>query len=386
MLNFEHDLALASGKPFYIPPKVAVAMNEDMAPLPLWVCPGATVLTKAATLSCLSPETLRTMHTLGAKGTLAPAGAFEPNGNEAYNAWGWDPQSAQQLQRFGHTLPADTLPFIKEWSHRGKTVLFLQRFAEAGLFPAEMLPRIARTSAEVEEWTTQRQLVLKMPLSGSGRGIWWALGGYDFNVQRWSKRTLQTQGCVLCEPVWQKTGDFAMEFHCQGGKARFAGYSQFVADGAGVYRCNLLRTDAAIAATLSAKIGAETLERVKTMWIEMLEETIATRYSGIVGIDMLTGLHKGEERLNPCVEINLRTTMGMVARTFFDRWVHPGSEGEFRTIHFKEEGALARHAEEEAAKHPPVITGGRITRGYALLTSGAPEARYGVEVEIKETE
>lgn len=384
LLNFEHDLALASGKPFYMPPKVAVAMNEDMAPLPLWLTGGATVLTRTSTTeTALSPTLRQEMSQLGITGELVPMEQYKPEGNEDYYVWGWDPQSVQQLSKFGYK-PKQDLDFIKEWSHRGKTIDFLRRFADEGIFPADMLPRVAYKAEEIELWTQQQQLVMKAPLSGSGRGIWWAFNGYDFNVQRWSKRTLEIQGCILCEPIWQKTGDFAMEFNCQNGKATFAGYSQFLADGAGVYRCNLLRSDEAIAQTLANKIGATKIERIKQLWIDLLQETIATKYNGIVGIDMLTGSYNGEETINPCVEVNLRMTMGMAARMVYDKWIVPGKEGEFRTLHFKNDGELAKHAEAMRAQHKTIFENGKIRSGYFMLTATNQQAHYGIEIEVKD--
>lgn len=382
LLNFEHDLALASGNRHYIPPKVAVSMNEDMSPLPLWLTGNATVLTKQLTLSAAtSAATQKVMEDLGIAGRLVPSALFEPEGGESYNVWGWDPQSAQQLEKAGHHCAQD-LEHIRQWSHRGKTIGFLQDFANKGLFPSEMIPRKATTEQEIEEWTTQKQYVMKAPLSGSGRGIWWALNGYDFNVQRWSRRTLADQQCILCEPIWEKTGDFAMEFDCKAGEAHFAGYSQFIADNAGVYRCNTLRNDSKIEQTLAEKVGADKVLATKQLWKEMLEQTIARKYNGIVGIDMLTGICNGRETLNPCVEINLRMTMGMAARLVYDHWIHPEREGEYRTIHFKNDGELARHAEEMRAQHPTVIKNGKIESGYVLLTAETKQSRYGIEVEV----
>lgn len=382
ILNFEHDLALASNNPYYMPPKVATAMNEDMAPLAFWLSGNCQVLSQSSN-SGLSDATLQLMQELGIGPKFRNRSVFEPKGDEEPMAWGWDPQVAKQFERLGIGRHND-LEHIRQWSHRGKTIYFLERFAEAGLFASEMAPKEASTAAEIETWTSRQQLVLKAPLSGSGRGIWWALNGYDFNVQRWSKRTLETQGSVLCEPIWEKTGDFAMEFECQDGETRFAGYSEFVADNAGVYRCNLLKPDEEIAATLAQKVGEDHLNAIKKLWIELLNGSIAPKYNGIVGIDMLTGrIDGGKEHLNPCVEINLRMTMGMAARLVFDRWICATSRGEFRTIHFKTESELATHAIEMREKCPIKLRNGRIEAGYALLTRETKGTKYGIEIEIE---
>ena len=385
LLNFEHDLALASGKPFYIPPKVATAMNEDLSPLPLWLSGSAMVLTQQLTTpAAIAPATKALMRQLGIEGELCPWVHFEPQGGEHYHVWGWDPQSAQQLRKVGYEYGED-LAHIKTWSHRGKTIDLLKTFVSNGLFPASLLPRKATRLNEVEEWTRHEKLILKAPLSGSGRGIWWALNGFDFNVHRWSNRTISTQGCILCEPIWEKTGDFAMEFRCTDGKVLCAGYSHFMADNAGVYRCNLLESDDTIGALLAQKVGGDTLKNVRKLWTELLTQSIAPHYNGIVGIDMLTGLVEGQERLNPCVEINLRMTMGMAARLVYDQWIAPGSTGEYRTIHFKQDGELQSHATEQREQHPVELVDGKISKGYVLLTAETEQTHYGVEIDVQTT-
>ena len=382
LLNFEHDLALASGKPFYIPPKVASAMNEDLSPLPFWLTGNPRVLTKQLTNQlAIAEDTAELMQQLGIKGELCPCRDFIPTGSETYNVWGWDPQSAQQLRKFGFEYPEE-LGHIKTWSHRGKTIHFLQEFAANNLFPKHLLPRKATKLVEIEGWTQSERLVLKAPLSGSGRGIWWAINGYDFNVQRWSNRAISTQGSVICEPIWNKTGDFAMEFRCSDGKVLFAGYSHFMADNAGVYRCNLLESDEAIGALLAQKVGGDTLKKVRELWAGLLSQTIAPHYNGIVGIDMLTGIVEGKELLNPCVEINLRMTMGMAARLVYDQWIAPGSAGEYRTIHFRQDGELKIHATEQRKQHPVELVDGKISKGYVLLTAETEQTHYGVEIEV----
>jgi len=67
-----------------------------------------------------------------------------------------------------------------------------------------------------------------------------------------------------------------------------------------------------------------------------------------MGVDMMICRTGKGFRLHPCVEINMRMNMGLVARRFFDRFVHADSEGIYRIGYFKREGeALKFHGEQQ---------------------------------------
>jgi len=85
------------------------------------------------------------------------------------------------------------------------------------------------------------------------------------------------------------------------------------------------------------------------------------------------------------VEINLRMTMGMAARLVYDQWIAPGSTGEYRTIHFKQDGELQSHATEQREQHPVELVDGKISKGYVLLTAETEQTHYGVEIDVQTT-
>ena len=57
---------------------------------------------------------------------------------------------------------------------------------------------------------------------------------------------------------------------------------------------------------------------------------IAPYYEGPLGVDLLLGRHNGEEVINPCVEVNLRMTMGMVTSQLGNRLMHGDRTATFK--------------------------------------------------------
>lgn len=376
ILNIEHDLALANGQKNYIPPKVAVDMNRDLSTLPLWYADKNSTI-----ISDNDFEQKEILESLGIKCNICSWKNYKAQEDE-FVPWGWDQSMTWKLSKKGIDVSQNiNIEKIKELSHRRISIKILQAFADKGLFSTENLPQEVFTEEELKTLCEQKKGLLKAPLSGSGRGLCWARDGYDNKVERWSKKVLKEQGSLIFEPVWQKKDDYAMEFYSDGNVVKFAGYSFFSTDLSGVYRCNILTTNKAIETQIEHDTNVH-MKDIKDVLEKFLTEHIAPYYKGYMGVDMLTGELDGILKLNPCVELNLRMTMGMVARAFYDKYVAPGRAGEYKTIHFKTEGELMMYVKKEQEKNPVIIKDKKIEKGYMLLTCCKHESLYGVEIKI----
>jgi hypothetical protein len=224
--------------------------------------------------------------------------------------------------------------------------------------------------------------VFKAPWSGSGKGLCWAKGGVSEGIQGWCRNIADKQGCVVGEAVYDKVQDFAMEFVCAKGKVSFAGYSLFHTE-RGVYRSNELMSDEAIFERLANEwISGEALLAVQNRLLSFIERQIAPFYSGYLGVDMFVFRHKGQFLLHPCVEINLRMTMGMVARIFFDHFVHKQSTGRFFIDYFPVSGSLLNDHLRRQSAEPLLVENGRIVQGYIALSPVCGDSHYRARVEI----
>ena len=220
---------------------------------------------------------------------------------------------ATDLKRWG--VPADILPSdalleqYRQLSHR---------HTSAQLLPAL---RIEGTVGEAVECATLEQvedcrerwgqIVVKSPWSSSGRGV-------HFSVQEgWINNVLKVQGSVMVEPYYNKVKDFGMEFERdKDGEVRYLGLSLFHTKN-GAYIGNLLATENTKREQISRYISTELLDKIKQ---NIIENVRLDDYVGPFGIDMMIVNADGKSKMNdgrcllhPCVELNLRRTMGHVA-------------------------------------------------------------------------
>lgn len=92
----------------------------------------------------------------------------------------------------------------------------------------------------------------------------------------------------------------------------------------------------------------------------------------------------GEYRVFPCVEVNLRMNMGVVARLFFDRFMLPSANGCFRVEYFSDPASLHRAHEADKRESQAVIHDGKLLSGYLPLVPVGSESRYRAYVKVAE--
>jgi hypothetical protein len=193
---------------------------------------------------------------------------------------------------------------------------------------------------------------------------------------------IKRQGGVMCEEFYNGKVEFAMEFFVDGNAVSFAGYSLFKAC-KGSYSGNILASDDDIELFLSKYIPLDELLKVKKVLPGVMASLLCgCGYVGYFGVDMMIYESDGVMRLNPCIELNLRMNMGMLARIFFDRYVAVGCKGEYRVRFFKnEDEAYAAHVADKE-NFPLEICNGKIESGYLNLSPVSAVSRYLASVVI----
>lgn len=444
LFNPENDMALACGDPYYMAPASARKMAADLSALPGWYAgDGATVLlaTKeqvawmeaAACTEGISALAMP-VSAVWAKGSderLAPVavrwqcwdGVAPLTGSEAFERfcpWGWNPSLVRRLREAG--IPEALLPddermqTLRTLSGRQTAVRVLQRLRERWREPSacrggvELLGMsfILTTEAEVKAFVEGRpHALLKAPWSGSGRGVQYTHGQVTDPLQGWVRHVLHTQQAVVGEPFYEKVIDFAMEFRVEApsvssdrsfvspasvpashSPVRFVGYSWFETDARGIYKENWLASDAAIEARLAAFVPVEVLHRIRKWLEEELEQALQGVYEGYLGVDMMVcrGSEAGSYALHPCVEINLRTNMGVVARRLYDNYVCPASQGCYVIEFYPQPGEALRCHQALQKAHPLVVEGGRLRSGYFSLTPVLEDTHYQAYGIVEERE
>ena len=119
----------------------------------------------------------------------------------------------------------------------------------------------------------------------------------------------------MVEPFYQNALDFGMEFASDGsGGITFLGLSIFTAN-EGRYAGNVLAPESCKRSILSELLSEKTMEVARDTLTRHLSKLYANAYKGPFGVDMMAVKADGSDHylLHPCVEINLRRTMGHVA-------------------------------------------------------------------------
>ena len=447
VFNPEHDLALANGDVHYLAPRNIREMAHDLAPL----------------MDYLAWDT----------------------------PWGWDAAIVNYLHKSGiprQELPTDTmLAALRTRSERITAHHLLQQMLPLSVhLTGESY--VCRSLNDIKTYATQHShLLLKAPLSGSGKGLRHLNLNDDDNkndndnyptsrrstsaltstlkkIESWADALIRRHGYLTAEPYYDKVQDFAMEFIVADGQCHFIGYSLFTTDDHGRYDSNLLLSDADIEARLSEYIPRSVLHDVRH-FVETHSDLIipaewdTSRFPITFGIDMMIVNYRGQQstvdgqhpirpdgnsqftiqnsaaqreqsqaswtsqvlrqvlnyaadakgasvatdetlvsqrssnlllftrnlnaehynsefKLHPCVEINLRANMGIVAHEVRRHLMAPEATGIYRLALFADHKALAAFDEEQRALYPALYRDGLLVQGYHPLTSTEGNTRH----------
>ena len=384
--NPEHDLALANNDPNFVPPQSALTLARDLETLPVWYAkPGSKVLCRnthtewLTGMQSLFPD-LQHIDTVGTESSFSFSAA-EP--------WGWDPAVLKQLASINSQSNPDLLVAkekllkIRELSHRRTAVLALKYLNSIGISATPALAVEIKSEKELDLFLkNNKSVVFKAPWSGSGKGLSWARHNPTESHKGWCRRIIQKQGSVMAEQIYEVKQNFAMLFCMEKGICRFGGYSLFETE-KGIYRRNILLSNHDTEQYLiNSGIPADLLLNVKLGLLQFCQTNIAPFYEGVTGIDMFVYSENGITKLHPCVEINLRTTMGYVARIFTDRFLHSLSSGTFSVDHSDTENGLWLQHLQDTETYPLVIENQKLRSGYLSLTDIQPNSQYRVSVFI----
>ena len=321
LFNPEHDIALASNLANFTAPHAGRQLRADLGYLPaLWAEEGDTILVENVEYATRTWERLRRrlVSRLGTDRFLSGDEAFvtgKPSVScgetDTVLPWGWDRAVRRELERKGVPLavmPSDAqLERIRSLSHRQTAAQLLPLLQMEGTVGEAVL---CETVEMVEQQLKQHpRLVLKAPWSSSGRGIRFIDHELNDHQRGWLCNLLKSQGGVMAEPCYEKVKDFGMEFEATDGGIRYLGLSLFHAAN-GAYTGNILATEDAKREMLSRYIPVGLLDDVK---VKICSTLSLKDYRGPFGIDMMVVRENGQRKLHPCVEINLRRTMGHVA-------------------------------------------------------------------------
>ena len=310
IFNPEHDIALASNLTNFTAPHAGRQLRADLGFIPaLWADEGDYVLVEDADYAARAYR--RTTRGRKCRVEWVTKSQLAGLNIDTVQPWGWDAALRHQLLRFGvdaSLLPSEqTIEEIRQLSHRQTSSQVLCQLQGDGLVGESVL---CDSIDDVEQQLTRHpRLVLKAPWSSSGRGIRFIDGELDDYHRGWLRNLLKSQGGVMAEPYYEKVKDFGMEFDVTDEGVRYLGLSLFHTSN-GAYTGNVLATENTKRETLSRYIPIGLLDGVKE---KICHVASLQNYRGPFGVDMMIVRDDSQLLLHPCVEINLRRTMGHVA-------------------------------------------------------------------------
>ena len=229
--------------------------------------------------------------------------------------WGWDLALRSFLIRYGvDAVPTeDMIAVIRNLSHRRHASELLSNIQMSGTVG---ISHEADNLADIQQFLdTYHHIVVKAPWSSSGRGVRFIADGIYGYQERWIRNVIEKQGSVMVEPYYNKVKDFGMEFESDGeGKVSYLGLSLFHTKN-GAYTGNVLAPEDEKQQLLSRYISAGLLLAVRDKICQRMGDVLKGKYQGPFGVDMMIvgSADKDGFLLHPCVEINMRRTMGHVA-------------------------------------------------------------------------
>ncbi len=380
IFNPENDLALAYGQEGYTAPPRARMLRRDLQLLPIWYCNDNAAILVDNNVNTQWLE--RINDTFGTSASTILSNKLQCASHKYY-PWGWNLDLRHRL--INECVPETDLPCVsfiqklRELSHRRITIAIHNSIAMKTGLALSPMPIEVDSVEEIKIFErTHSKCFIKAPWSGSGRGIYRVLDADARCFETWAQGIINHQGSIMCEQALDKVLDFAMEFECTNKKASFKGYSVFFNDSHCSFDRCLTASDEYLHNYINKYLkNPNLIDIVKQALTETLIELVAPHYEGMLGVDMM--LYKdtdGSIKLNPCVELNLRMTMGIVASAIGNRILAKESIGTFRIAYLKSTYDCHKMATELLTAYPTLIENGKLVSGFLAIVPVGNNSNY----------
>ncbi len=253
--------------------------------------------------------------------------------------WGWSLATKRRYERMGapvELLPSDDwIEEVRKLSSREYACEYIKELLEEfqderllgdGMFFCKdvstlnsqlstLCPQLLTLNSQLS--TVNCHLIFKSPWSSSGRGVFvdrMADGKFQISTLKRLQGCLSSQGGFVVDRFYEnKVLDFAMEFFVhEDHTVEFLGWSVFHAGENGAYGYNYVESQEELLRRID--VDDTLLHRLIVYHKEHLAKTA---YHGSVGIDMLK---TADGSIHPCLEINLRMNMGILALLLHEQY------------------------------------------------------------------
>ncbi len=378
------ELAIANGSPYYQAPAILREFEEELAPILLVFASSSDHVLKEKALPNQFMERLGELG-LSSGSCLSKAQSLEALKNEPVllQPWGWSPAELNYLSDYRQPSDIQTRSIQlanSDLFQRKHAVQFVNDFLDENpqpFFPEkEQRPQILDSIEAIESYLLQHpQMVLKSPLSSSGRGLQVIRKNkLNDSNKRWIKTILAQQNYLVAEPLFNKKTDLSFQFELKpSGEILFRGISFFQTNNNGQYLGHHINPETDLAYHHFHKNELTTI--ADHLSRQVRKSCFHRLYHGFLGIDALIYEEDQHFKIQPCLEINPRLNMGILSQAI-EQKIHPESSGQFLTYYHPGKNYHA-FAEEQARKNPPIVTDQRLRKGFLSLTAPKSDSLFG---------
>lgn len=385
------ELALANGSPNYYAPALLQQFEEELAPImQFFAAPDDHVL-KAKKVSNAFIDKLYQFGLMNtsildrSQSLEIVLGKDQP---VDLQPWGWSSAELKFLDGYKDfaepPIQAQTIinMNLMERKHALEILNRIVKEHPNEPFPKpDSLPKILKTLDDVENYLgTYQQIVLKAPLSSSGRGLQ-AIRRSTLNLsnKQWINTNLKYQGYLIGEPLFDKKQDLSFQFEfLPDGQIEFRGISYFSTNANGQYLGHYLNKQS----TNHIKYFTDSdLLNVANLLSSYLNKSIyANNYVGFLGVDALIYQSRNNIKIQPCLEVNARYNMGILSK-YIEKKIHPQSSGIFQ-VYYHPTNGFKDFARQEMRRNPPQISDGFFRKGFIPVTEATPTSKFGAFIKL----
>lgn len=387
--NPGHEAAVLSGSLNYTPSINVRRMIRELSYLPVWYAdPEDYVYVEeinAPRFFSLLPKELKPFASVITKDGLFSQADSLPELVAA--PWGMSPQSLGVYDKLKKNCNLSLS--IPDWKDeyriltgRQTAAVCLDKIRES--LPDMQIPvspKFCTKIHEVEKYLILQNapFVLKTPYSSSGRGLLWLTERKLSPKDRtWIEGAIKKQGMVSIECALNKYQDFAMEFYSdEDGNVRYEGLSVFGSGARGAYAGNVLGSQDYLNSFFVENFGETLFEQIREAVRKAVQDIYGKVYTGYLGVDMLV-YRKADESfaIHPCIEVNMRYTMGMLALRLSQKYLAPGARGDFSITYTSRSGEAYENHSFMKKAYPLELENGKIKEGYLSLCPVTKETGY----------
>lgn len=316
LFNPENDLALAANETHYTPRAHAAGLALAGELLPLWWAEeGDFILATRESEDALN----KIKSAFGLNGEIY---SRDWDMIERCQPWGWSKYVVDRFVKAG--VAGEILPAVEQLD-RYRTLSSRATAKEINVYIKRLLPDVnmpdeALVTDDIDEAMTMilahgKETYVKSPWSSSGRGVFCTRSMSDGVIRDQIGGIVRRQSMVTVERALDKQLDFAALYNCTDGVASFMGWSVFATYGRSAYLGNYVAPQHILTHMITSCMSRpQELQSIMKAQKQAIERLVAPWYTGVLGVDMMVYVDAaGYKSVAPCVEMNLRQTMGMVA-------------------------------------------------------------------------